>query len=85
MKKLAETLLFAALAALFLTAAFGAGYYTRALTAEDKELAVPVPGLTTAAQYSGSPFPFPIRVSAGFLVMGLSGKIRTHTRPPRLT
>src|SRR5207244_1122403 len=42
------------------------------------------PGLTTATQISGEPFPFPMRVSAGFLVSGLSGKTRTHTRPPRL-
>ena len=27
--------------------------------------------------------PLPIRVSAGFLVIGLSGKIRIHTLPPR--
>src|SRR5687767_14859927 len=41
------------------------------------------PGFTTATQPSGLPFPFPIRVSAGFLVMGLSGKTRIHTLPPR--
>ena len=34
-----------------------------------------LPGLTTATQYSGAPFPFPIRVSAGLIVTGLSGKI----------
>ena len=28
--------------------------------------------------------PFPIRVSAGFTVTGLSGKIRIHILPPRL-
>lgn len=33
------------------------------------------PGLTTATQYSGEPLPLPIRVSAGFAVIGLSGKI----------
>jgi len=29
------------------------------------------------------PFPFPIRVSAGFLVIGLSGNSRIQTLPPR--
>src|SRR3989442_9830669 len=43
------------------------------------------PGFTTATQYSGLPLPFPMRVSAGFLVIGLSGKTRTPTRPPRFT
>src|SRR5262249_16107979 len=43
------------------------------------------PGLTTAAQWSGAPLPDPIRVSAGFLVAGLSGKIRIQILPPRLT
>src|SRR5262245_8098811 len=42
------------------------------------------PGFTTATHSSGFPLPFPIRVSAGFLVTGLSGKIRIHTLPPRL-
>ena len=42
------------------------------------------PGRTTATQNSGLPFPLPIRVSAGFLVTGLSGKIRIHNFPPRL-
>ena len=41
MKKLTEVAAFAGLAAVFLTAAFGAGYYTRALTAENKDVAVP--------------------------------------------
>ncbi len=41
------------------------------------------PGLTTATQNSGLPLPEPIRVSAGFWVMGLSGKIVIHTLPPR--
>src|SRR4051812_26179649 len=41
------------------------------------------PGFTTATQPSGLPFPLPMRVSAGFLVIGLSGKIRIHTLPPR--
>ena len=37
------------------------------------------PGLTTATQYSGEPLPEPMRVSAGFSVMGLSGKILIQT------
>jgi hypothetical protein len=41
------------------------------------------PGLTTTTQYSGDPFPEPIRVSAGLTVTGLSGNIRTHIFPPR--
>jgi carboxyl-terminal processing protease len=49
MKKFTEIATFAALAALFLSVAFGAGYYTRALTAEDKLLAVP--GLAPAEPY----------------------------------
>src|SRR5450631_2819817 len=43
------------------------------------------PGLTTATQWSGAPLPEPIRVSAGFLVAGLSGKMRIQILPPRLT
>src|SRR5439155_1657079 len=42
------------------------------------------PGFTTATQPSGLPFPEPIRVSAGFFVTGLSGKIVIQTFPPRL-
>src|SRR3954471_6132894 len=42
------------------------------------------PGLTTATQPSGEPLPEPIRVSAGFCVMGLSGKMLIQTLPPRL-
>src|SRR5579863_2067913 len=42
------------------------------------------PGFTTATHFSGAPLPLPIRVSAGFLVKGLSGKIRIHSLPPRL-
>src|SRR6056297_2363298 len=44
-----------------------------------------VPGLTTAAQKSGSPFPFPIRVSSGVLVTDLSGKIRIYSFPSSRT
>ena len=42
------------------------------------------PGRTTATQPSGLPLPEPMRVSAGFFVTGLSGKIVIHTLPPRL-
>src|SRR3989454_398685 len=42
------------------------------------------PGLTTATHSSGLPLPLPIRVSAGFLVTGLSGKTRIQILPPRL-
>src|SRR5262245_29345320 len=41
------------------------------------------PIFTTATHSSGLPLPLPIRVSAGFLVMGLSGKTRIHTLRPR--
>src|SRR6185436_5892606 len=34
------------------------------------------PGRTTATHSSGAPLPLPMRVSAGFLEMGLSGKMR---------
>src|SRR5262245_61469439 len=43
------------------------------------------PGFTTATQNSGLPLPLPIRVSAGFLVTGLSGKMRMKIFPPRFT
>ena len=43
-----------------------------------------LPGRITATHCSGAPLPLPIRVSAGFLVMGLSGNRRIHTLPPRL-
>ena len=43
------------------------------------------PGLITATQYSGEPFPFPILVSAGFFVIGLSGNILIHILPIFLT
>src|SRR5246127_2373666 len=42
------------------------------------------PGFTTATHFSGAPLPLPMRVSAGFLVYGLSGKMRIHSLPPRL-
>src|SRR5947208_1484102 len=42
------------------------------------------PGLTTATHPSGAPLPLPIRVSCGFLVIGLSGNTRIQTLPPRL-
>ena len=41
--------------------------------------------MTTATQWSGAPLPEPMRVSAGFLVTGLSGKTRIQILPPRLT
>src|SRR5438477_12384096 len=43
------------------------------------------PGRTGATQRSGLPLPEPMRVSAGFSVTGLSGKIVIQTFPPRLT
>src|SRR6266542_215377 len=43
------------------------------------------PGFTTATQPSGAPLPLPMRVSAGFFVNDLSGKIRIQILPPRLT
>ena len=45
---------------------------------------ITLPGLTTATQPSGLPLPEPMRVSAGFLVIGLSGKTLIQTFPPRL-
>src|SRR3954463_7949057 len=42
------------------------------------------PANTTATQPSTLPLPEPIRVSAGFLVKGLSGYTRSQTLPPRL-
>src|ERR1044072_799267 len=42
------------------------------------------PGFTTDTHFSGAPLPLPMRVSAGFLVNGLSGKMRIHSLPPRL-
>src|SRR5713226_3063504 len=43
-----------------------------------------LPGRTTATHWSGAPLPLPIRVSAGFLVTGLSGNRRIWILPPRL-
>src|SRR3954452_17821017 len=43
-----------------------------------------LPGRTTHTHSSGAPLPLPIRVSAGFLVIGLSGNNRIQTLPPRL-
>src|SRR6516225_1287147 len=40
-----------------------------------------MPGLTTAAQYSGSPLPLPMRVSAGMAVTDLCGNTRMYSRP----
>src|SRR5262249_43216403 len=39
------------------------------------------PGWTTAAQSSGSPLPWPMRVSAGMAVTDLCGKTRMYSRP----
>src|SRR3954471_9220679 len=43
------------------------------------------PGLTGATHRSGLPLPDPMRVSAGFSVTGLSGKMLIQTFPPRRT
>src|SRR5690242_7089170 len=40
-----------------------------------------MPGLITAAQYSGSPLPLPMRVSAGIAVIDFCGKTRMYSRP----
>ena len=42
------------------------------------------PGRTTHTHSSGAPLPLPMRVSCGFLVIGLSGNTRTQILPPRL-
>src|SRR5437762_9515920 len=42
-----------------------------------------LPGRTVATQYSGWPFPLPIRVSGGRAVTDLSGKIRIQSLPLR--
>src|SRR6266550_5490462 len=42
-----------------------------------------LPGRTVATQYSGGPFPLPIRVSGGRAVTDLSGKMRIHSLPLR--
>src|SRR4051812_10381251 len=41
------------------------------------------PGRTTQTHWSGAPLPLPIRVSCGFLVIGLSGNTRGQIFPPR--
>src|SRR4051794_35494215 len=41
-------------------------------------------GLITHTHSSGAPLPLPIRVSSGFFVTGLSGKMRIQIFPPRL-
>src|SRR5690606_28956604 len=43
-----------------------------------------LPGWISATQNSGLPLPLPIRTSAGFCEIGLSGKMRIQIRPPRL-
>ena len=40
--------------------------------------------MITATHSSGAPLPLPMRVSCGFLVIGLSGKTRIQILPPRL-
>ena len=42
-----------------------------------------LPGRTVATQYSGAPFPLPIRVSGGRAVTDLSGKMRIQSFPLR--
>src|SRR5262245_34451376 len=41
------------------------------------------PGRTTHTHCPGAPLPLPMRVSCGFLVIGLSGNTRTQIFPPR--
>lgn len=41
-----------------------------------------LPRLTGATNPTGSPLPLPILTSGGFLVIGLSGKMRIHIFPP---
>src|SRR3990172_5461404 len=42
------------------------------------------PGRTTQTHCSGAPLPLPMRVSCGFLVIGLSGNTPIQIFPPRL-
>src|SRR5215471_13130688 len=42
-----------------------------------------LPGRTVATQNSGCPLPFPMRVSGGRAVTGLSGNTRIHSLPLR--
>src|SRR6185503_11209444 len=43
-----------------------------------------LPGWISHTKYSGLPLPLPMRTSAGLREIGLSGKTRIQTRPPRL-
>src|SRR5215212_11917464 len=43
-----------------------------------------LPGWISVTKYSGLPLPLPMRTSAGFDEIGLSGKTRIQMRPPRL-
>src|SRR5581483_3963803 len=43
-----------------------------------------LPGWISHTKYSGLPLPLPMRTSAGFCEIGLSGKTRIQMRPPRL-
>nr|AEQ94251.1 hypothetical protein [Eutreptia viridis] len=56
----------------------------RATTSETPSISYKIlPGLITATQYSTLPLPDPIRVSAARKVIGLSGKTRIQSFPPR--
>src|SRR5215831_10538581 len=43
-----------------------------------------LPGWISQTKYSGLPLPLPMRTSAGFCEIGLSGNTRIQMRPPRL-
>src|SRR3954462_4331559 len=43
-----------------------------------------LPGWISDTKYSGLPLPLPMRTSAGFCEIGLSGEMRIQMRPPRL-